>query len=260
MRGVTIGGLLVAALATTAPQALAQTTLYFPRLVTSAGATSAASEYTGFAVANLDATTATLTFTAYDRLGNLVTGTDVTNPATRNLASGRQLAVVDAQIFGAGLPARAPIGWVKVESTVTRTVGFFLTFNGPVTLLDGADVSSTTTRSCVLPEIEPEGTTEFHVVNAGATETVLGLTLVNPDGSNRVSVSRTVAPGGALVEAFSDLFPGATADPANHVRIVSTEPMVAYEHLTRKDAYVAGVNGQDSAGGATVLYAPQYVT
>src|SRR5262245_43995152 len=194
---------------------LAQTqTLYLPRFVTTAGAGGAldTSEYTGIAVANLDTVaTATLTFTAYDKTGALVSGAGITNPATRTLAPGAQLPILDYQLFGAAVTAKSPVGWIKIESTVQKVIAFFLVFNGTLTVLDGADASVATMTAFVLPEIEAGGTTQIAVANPNAEAATVNFELLRSDGTQRASSSRSLNPNGAVVETVAELFPAAAA-------------------------------------------------
>jgi hypothetical protein len=243
--------------------ALAQTatSLYFPRLVTSDGSGGATddSEYTGFAIANLDTATATLTFTAYDASGALITGPGVTNPATRTLAGGQQLPVVDVQIFGAGLATLKPVGWVRVDSTVLRIVGFFLVFNGSLTTLDGADVGSETLAGIVFPEIEDAGFTQIHIANPQTKATTVTLDLYSSDGTIRATAAeRVVNPNGAIVATVAELFPSVTPAPSDYVRVSSTRGVAAFQYFGKKGSCVAGLNGQNTVTSGSSLYSPQY--
>jgi hypothetical protein len=133
------------------PDAPAFPTLYFPDLVTTSDS---AGEATGIAVANLSGSSATLTFTAYDKTGRVLSGSNVTNPASVQLAPGEQSALVDTRLFGTGLAALNSAGWVKMESTVREISGSFLTFDRSLTVLDGADATLSPVTGFVLPELE----------------------------------------------------------------------------------------------------------
>lgn len=237
------------------------TSLNFPRLVTTNGTGTAQddSEFTGLAVANLDSTDATLRFTAFDKNGERISGSGIGNPATQTLKKGEQLPVIDTQVFGSGLPGANPVGWIKVESTVNKVVGFFLMFNGRLDTMDGADVSSQTLTSFVLPEIEDAGFTQIHVANPNSNAATVTFELVKGDGATRASASRTVNSNSAVAELFTSLFPGETATASDYIRIASTGGVVPFEYLGKTGVYVDGLNGQDANAGATTLYCPQYV-
>ena len=100
----------------------------------------------------MGATDSSLTFTAFDTAGSLISGTSVTNPASKTLRPGEQLPIVDFQIFGSGLAAKQRSGWFKVESNPGKVVSFFLAFNESLTVLDGTDVSANTMTSFILLE------------------------------------------------------------------------------------------------------------
>jgi hypothetical protein len=261
MRGriiLTVGFLLITA---GAAQAQVQTTLYFPRLASTSGSggTLDTSEYTGLAFANFDTVFATLTFTAYDRTGVQITGTGITNPATRLLGPNSQIALIDSQIFGTALTSRNPVGWVKVTSTARKVVGFFLTFNGSLSVQDGADVPSTTLTSFVFTEMGDQEANNIHIVNPGTASASVTLEVVRSDGTVRVQVVRQIPANGALADVLQNIVSGTTLDPTDYVRVTSTLGVVPYQQLGRLGSYVAGLNGQDATAGAATLYCPQYV-
>jgi hypothetical protein len=195
-----------------------QFSLFYPRLASSDGSSTGAdtSEYTGIAVANLGSAEATLRFTAYDKTGAAMSGTGITNPATKTLKAGAQLPIVDVQVFGSGLTAARQVGWMKLESTVASIAGFFLMFNSSLSILDGAGVSTAKLTSFVLPEIEDQGFTQIHVANPDSSAATLTFDLVRSDGTTRTSATRTVNPSGAVAEVFTDLFPGITAEASDY--------------------------------------------
>lgn len=238
------------------------TTIFYPRLRSSQTQTSAPDrmEFTGIAVANLDATNANLTFTAFDTSGSLISGTGVTNPATLTLKPGEQIPIVDFQLFGSGLSASDRTGWFRVESSgATKVVGFFLAFNETLTTLDGTDASSKTLASFVLPEIEDSGFTQIHVANPSTAPALITLELLKADGTPRVpAIHRNVAANGALAETFAQLFPDVTPDDSDYIRATSTQSVVPLEFLGKPLVYVEALNGQDLQGGATTLHSPQY--
>ena len=234
-------------------------TLLYPRLVSKSGPQPDATEYTGIALANTSGRTATLKLTAFDRTGAVISGVGVTNPATLTMPAGRQRPLLDTELFGSGFQALNPIGWLKLEGDVAQVAGFFLSFNGSLTRLDGADVSSDTATSLVFPELAQPGFTQLHVANPSAGSAALTFELVSSDGTPRGSaVARNLDPNGALAEAVSELFPGVAAEASDYVRVTSSRGVAAFEYFGPAGRDVAGLNGQDAAGGAKTLYSPQY--
>ena len=245
------------------------TTLVFPRFVSGApGAGSPLStdppasahleENTGMAVANLDATNTTIRFTAFDKGGGMLQGTGVTNPESRSLEKGEQIPILDREIFGTGVPALNPNGWIKLESTAAKIVGFFLVFNDNLDFLDGADVSSRSLEGFLFPEIESEGFTQLHAANPTGNTANVTVELRNDQGEIRATVARAIAPNGALAEYVSDLFTTLTPSKSDYLLVTSDEGLVPFEYFGKTGQFVAGLNGQDSSIGATTLYCPQY--
>ncbi len=232
----------------------ASTALYYPRLVTNKN------ETTGIAVANLSGADATLTLWAFDKAGSEEKGPEITNPASVSIKGVEQLPILDWQLFGPGLPAKSPVGWLRVESTVPKVAGFFLTFNDSLTTMDGASVSSATTTSFVLPEIEDQGFTQIRVANPDASEAEVTFELRGSDGKVRAeSVARKVNASGTVAETLSELFPGVTPDGSDYVWASANRGVVAFEFLGKTGEYVEALNGQDANMGSTTLYSPQYV-
>jgi len=246
--------------------------LKFPRLVTknateSEGPDSSEnenggddSEFSGFAVANLGSTAGDVVFSAYDTSGALLSGNGITNPVSRRLNPGEQLPIVDAQLFGQNLPDLDPIGWVEVDSVLSKLVGFFLMFNSSVTILDGADVSGGSLFHFIFPEIDPEGFTNLHIANPSASSLSATIDLVKSDGTPRTtSVNRTIQGNGVLAEPLSRIFSGVNPDASDYVRVTTSRGSIPFELIGRGTQFVEGLNGQDATAGATTLYSPQYV-
>jgi glucose/arabinose dehydrogenase len=246
---VGIGGTIHRIVNTGAP---ANPSFYFPRL------TSTSSEYTGLGLTNFGSDTANLTFTAYDRNGMLISGTDILNPSPLALQAGGQIALIADEIFGGGLPSANPLGWVKLESTVDKIAAFFLTFNAGLTALDGADATSLTPSFVVFPEIEPQGSTLLQIANPYPTTASLTVRLVAADGTVRASATRSVIGNGVLAEQADKLFPGVVQSRSDYSQVVSDQGIASFEYLTKAETLARGLNGQDATAGATTLYAPQY--
>ena len=202
----------------------ALTTLYYPRLVSTAGNERSPDEVTGIAVANLSDTEATLTITAFDKDGEKITGPSIKNPAPVSVGKIEQIPRVDTELLGSGLRSKSSVGWIKLESTVQKIVGFFLNFNDGLSFLDGADVSSTTLTSFILPEIENQGFTQIHVANPDPAPATLTFELYKSDGTLRTpAFNRNVNPNGTLAEFFTDLFPSVTPEGSDYIRATSNE-------------------------------------
>ena len=123
----------------------AAATLYYPRLVTKRGTGPDDTEVTGIAIANLGAAQAELTIRAFDREGIEIRGEKITNPLSLKLPPLEQRAIIDFQLFGKDLAAQSPVGWIKLESTGKKLVGFFLAFDDSVSVIDSARTGLTAT-------------------------------------------------------------------------------------------------------------------
>jgi hypothetical protein len=240
-------------------------TLLYPRLVSNAGTNAASnslteddSEYTGIAVANLGLANALAIFRAFDQLGTPLIGAGITNPGQLLIQPLQQRAAVDWEIFGAQLPNYNPTGWFRVESTAAGILGFFLMFNGTVSILDGSDVAFMTAARQVLPEIEQGGFTQVHIVNPDIQPAEVLIELYGADGTLRAVASRTVPSTAVAVERMSDLFPGVVLSRTDYVWVVSNGNVLLFEYMGRANRYVRALNAQNADTGASVLYSPQY--
>lgn len=217
------------------------------------------SEATGVGIVNLDATDAELAFTAYGVDGTPISGSGITNPATRTLKAGAQVSILDVELWGEGLAAAQPVGWFEVESSA-RIDGFFLTFNRSLSTIDGAGAFSKTLRSWLFTEITPGGSTQIHVANPNLETANVRFELVDPGGITRGECARSIPPKGALAEPLTSLFPELVCSPSDYLRVRSDQPVVPYENMGKVSQFIAGLDGQDSSGGAASLFCPQYVT
>ena len=214
----------------------------------------------GMALANMGAGAATLTFTAIDDSGNLITGADIVNPETRRIEPGTQRALLDLNVFGEGIVSSDAKGWIKLESSSTDVSGFFLTFDGDLTLMDGANFGYAPLKTFVLTEIETAGTTGITLANTGSAGANVTIDLMKADGTVRHTQSRTINGNGALVaDLFGDLFSGVEPEATDYVMMRSTEGVQPFELMQKSVGDVSSLTGQDVTAGGTTLYSPQFV-
>ena len=240
--------------------------LVYPRLATNATGNAAGaagepvdnSQFTGIAIANLGATDAVVTFTAHDETGAVIAGESVTNPVERVLSPGAQLAIVDVELFGSGLPDQHAFGWIDIESSIDAVTGFTITFNASLSMIDGAPISPDTMTQFVFTEIEDQGFTELHVANPNISPANVTFQLVQSNGMLRCTAVRTVNPLGSVAESMPSLFPDVAPNATDYIRVVSDANVVPFQLLGEVSQDIEGLNGLDVGTGATMLYCPQY--
>ena len=243
------------------PEKAGNIALIYPALVARRGNLfdSSNNTSTGLATANLDETGADLALTAFHQAGTLISGAGITNPTSMKLPPGAQFPRIDYEVFGDGFAGADQPGWFRLDSTSPKIAGFFEIFNGSLTMLDGADVSSRLMSASVFPEVEAGGFMEIHVVNPNGASIAVALDLLDSNGVLRGPPAvRTVDPYGALVESLAGLFPQTAVQSSDHARVNASMGMASFALLGKADVYLKAMNGQDVTAGATTLYSPQY--
>ena len=238
-------------------------TLYFPHLLSRNATTIKPddSEYTGIGIVNMDSADATLTFTAYDREGHLISGDGIANPALRTLKAGAQLPIIDFEVWGPGLAAVKPIGWFKVDSTTAKVAGLFLMFNGSLSILDGADATYDLpdNNPILLTDIQTDGFMQINVVNPNAETADVNVELIDPNGTSLARAVRSVNPAGALIEDLATLFPGLTYSSKHYLNVWSDYHVIPFAYMGKTAKLVQALNWQLPNWNSTTLYCPQYV-
>ncbi len=216
--------------------------------------------YSAIAVSNFDQTPATLNLTALDGTGAYVQGSNITNPVTVSLNAGSQLPLIVDQLFGPGISSIWPLGWSFINSSTTRLAGFFLTFDDTLSLMDGANISTSLLSSLILPETGSQDYTKLLLANPGGNSASVKIDLVKTDGTVRSTMQTSIQGFGAYTaDLKGEVFPGIATDPSDYVRVTSSNGLIPYEFFGNVSRDVAVLAGQDLNGGATTLYSPQYV-
>jgi hypothetical protein len=216
--------------------------------------------FTGIALANLDSTAASITLTAFGRGGELLAGPGILNPATLPLAAGAQIARMDFEVFGDGIGSGAQVGWFQAESTSPGLHGFFLAFDGIVSVLDGTNASKQGTRSFVWPDLsDGDAFIETHIVNPWAEANEIRLQLFDSAGAMREGeiVFRLEA-NGALLEPLNEVFTTGLGS-GDYLRVSAEREVVPLLLWGNRGRYLKALEGQAEENSATTLYAPQYV-
>jgi hypothetical protein len=239
-----------------------QETLYLPfiRLSSDGSDDSLEGKYTAVAVSNLDSAIATMRFTLYNTAGQEMLGDGIMNPVERTLRAGGQIPVIDFQLFGPAIHSKGSPGWVRVDSSTAKLAGFFLTFDGGLSFMDGADISSSLLRDYVLPEVGEQGGTRVTLANPNGTAATATIELVKADGTIRGSAQRFITAGASLsVDLHGELFPGSPVVPSDYVRVSADQGLVSYESWGKAGKDIGMLAGQDRGAGSMTLHSPQYV-
>ena len=233
-----------------------------PRFLADSGANqnSADDIMVGMALTNMGSVSATISFTAVDDSGNLVAGTDITNPGVSELNPWSQSAVMDSDVFGDGITASNSTGWIKLASTSSDVNGFFLMFDDKMSFMDGTSFGSSPLNNFIFSELEPDGSTKIDIANVSPNDANVTLNLMGSDGTIRSSQSQVIPSNGALVaDLYNDIFSGVDPDPTDYVSITSTQGVQPFELMQQSVGDISILGGQDVTAGGTTLYSPQYV-
>jgi hypothetical protein len=216
--------------------------------------------WTGIAIANMGSQAATVTFTASDSAGKVITDSGISNPASRELDPGAQLARLDTEIFGNGISQFNTGGSIELESAGSGIRGFYLIFDGRIDLMDGSNLSTEPLIDFVFTEIGAAGNTKIHVANNNAEAAEVTFNLMTADGEVLSSVTRGAAARGAIVaDLFNDFFHAITPDPAGYVRVTADKGVHSFELIEQGSEAIAVLAGQEVVADRTFVYSPQYV-
>ncbi len=220
----------------------------------------AADAFLGLAVANLDNSAATLAFTAFGIDGKKINGSNLTNPSILPPEPpGGQIPKIDYQLFLGDPGSLGQVGWIEMQANVSKVAGFFMIFDGRISILDGAVPITLPMTSSILPEIGEQGFTRVQVVNPSLSPATVLFELVKSDGDIRISQNLGIQPKGSITtDLFSGLFPQTPPQGSDYVRVTSDSGVLPLEILGKTSQYVEVLNAQDAAQGGTPLYCPQY--
>ncbi len=223
--------------------ASAQSTLYFPKVVSPADLST-----TGYAIVNPGPAPAATTFTLRSATGQMIGSHQFSIPA------GGQYAKLGSELFGAPVQA----GWVQVTSPSTGLRGFFLT--GDFTnFTDGADPARSAS-DLVLPIVTPE--MQVDVVNTASQATNVSIALRSAAGAVLASSNEPINGRGFFTSDLAALFPAADLDVATHVEITGAFQIAAVATTTDfvVDPSLGVVNGLDLASSSDELNFPHVIS
>ena len=168
-----------------------------------------AERYMGIAFTNTTDFEVSIELKAFDSHGDLITGSDILNPATLRLPPRGQTWASVGDVFGAGILS-ADLGRISYRSNRAALATLFLIGDEKNMLLDGGTAGQAPLKTFVFPSISREGEEPFttiHLFNPSA-ESNLEVELTLYDLAGTVLGSRRVAllPQGAIVQDVTALF------------------------------------------------------
>lgn len=213
--------------------------------------------YNGFGLVNAGSSPASVNLTGYGDDGALLAGTGVTNPASRVLNPGSQIALLAPQLFNFDSTART--GWVEVRADRTDVVGFELLGNDKQ--LDGVGVLQTPAAIQVLTSVESTAayTTEIHLANPNPFPAGATLELHDSKGALLSHAEVSIQPKGRFSQTLLNLFSG-LSQPFRGYVIVRGDHSLSTAELLVSNESLAALNGQPLLNGsraATRLYSAQ---
>ncbi|MBI3940555.1 MAG: M36 family metallopeptidase [Acidobacteria bacterium] len=228
-----------------------QNALRIPRVSSSPGGA-----FTGMAFANAGSAEAIVGLILLDDNGQIV---NAENPRLISLGAGKQIALLDSELFGYRAPAS---GWLEVHSNSANVRGYFLYGSGN-TLLGADAIASTSTESLFLlagagatATSFPSSTleTEINLVNPNAAPASVQVTVYNSLGQVVLSQPATIRPFGRLQKLLSDWVK--TPLSTGYVRIRSDRPLTGFE--VHGDQRKTGLRLRAISEVAEVLYVPHF--
>jgi len=249
--------LLLFVLLLTGPALLGQSALQFPRVISTSGL------YTGIAVGNPNLAEASVTFTAFQPDGSVLSGAGVHNPVTVTIPPAGQYARLFPEVFGVS----SFNGWVQAASSTSGLTGFFINGNNALTDLNGAGSNSPAT-DVILPLMSEDSVarTEVTVVNVNTGTTSVTMTLYSAGGSIVVTKNITLGARSLVRQTLGSLLSISDLSAASHLRVQSDRPVIAHElvadfqipgsTLRRETGALTG----HAASSATTYSIPQFAT
>lgn len=225
---------------------------------------STATDFQGVTVVNETASSASLTFRAYNTGGQLIQQSGMSNPSgVIALDSMKQFVrMVQNPFTGSDSSLNLDQGWVEVESPSHNLSGFFLLghiVGSDITEMDGADISHTSSAAGVLlPVLWKDATreTELFVINPGTQAATGNLLVVNSNGTTAQTIPVSIPAHGI----YEDSFPANTLTGDGYFWMQLTAgKAIGFEKFGNSQA-LACLNGQDATLLSNLLYAAHFAS
>jgi hypothetical protein len=221
----------------------------------------------GLALSNPTLSAVTVTLTARDYTGAVISGTGITNPATINIPATGQRALRTVEIFGTGMTGK--VGWVELLSSSVAIKGFFLLFDSAVTFIDGASLQTAPASRLVFPKVSgnPASPTMISYVNTGTGSLQqCALTLYDNTGRLAARTLLTLTPKSGFTGSILDVLPAAAGIEGYAVLESTGTPssglvsaLVGFETYRNKTD-IAALNAVPDTALSTISYLPHFAS
>jgi hypothetical protein len=134
--------------------------------------------------------------------------------------------------------------------------GFYLTFDGALNTMDGADVSDRLSQDFIIGEL---ANAEVSLVNSSESQQAVAVvSLVSNQGRVVDSTQVFINANGRFADTVINMFPGSKESDRGYLNVVSSVGLAATEVFGVTNVYTAALNGIETSGGGKTLYSPQY--
>ena len=196
----------------------------------------------GLALTNTLNRPVTLRATARGYDGQLITGSDVVNPAELTLPAGGQIARLAVEIFGAGIAGRS--GWVELTASDPGFNGFFQLFDNALSASDGSSFPTAPATRLVFPHVDKD--TILYILNTG-NQPASATALLVYDNNGILAGSTTLSLGAKAGWSghITDLLPSLRAldgyvvvDTQGAPFVSSSEALIGMQSYQRGDSQI----------------------
>jgi hypothetical protein len=242
--------LILTTLLTIPATAWAHAEIFFPKLFSPEELPTS-----GFVLLNPDPVTASVNIHFLSASGvNPATGAGILATKTVTIQAGGQLAQLGSDLF----PGMASAGWVYALTADPEGMqAFWLTYNGSLTSLDGADAAGYDTigEDQIIPLAA--GQTELNIINPNFLNVPVTIRLFGANGQMGPTITRTLPNAGAFQAQVPGLFGSVDMAEARYLRITSTGAKIASSavirgYLVPEESLV--VNGVNVSGGTNLTF------
>src|SRR5262245_2504263 len=214
----------------------------------------------GLAFVNTDIAQAEVEIAARTYDGELIQGTDISNPVTLTVAAGAKQQLSAADIFGNGISGRS--GWIDISISSGNVKAFSLFFDSASTLIESAELKTAPADSLIFPQVSSGSATRLSVVNTAAQSVSATLSLYDNNGL-LVNGSQIELP--ALAGFSTDIRTLFSVDDGFEGYAVITAPSAALSSLVGLESFqsqsdIAVIRGLPNSTKTRTGYWPHFTS